>query len=120
MVKVTFEPTNELIIHDILRVEREDLLRERVTPAGTMPLCWCDGMVYGFSSMPLTDDGIKDFLKGKIHWMEVHYSEMPDYKPVMPLSEEEYKAPMNVRIIDTSASQLHRDFAKWLKANAKR
>ncbi len=120
MVKITYSPAEELIVHEVVEVSKDDLLRERVTPAGTMPLYWCDGILFSFSSLPLTDDVTKDYLKGKIHWLEIHFARMDKYLPVMPLDEDEYKAKLNVRIIDTSFSSIHSGVAKWLKANAKK
>jgi hypothetical protein len=103
----------------VIKVDKEDLLRERVTPAGNMPLYWCDGILFSFSSLPMTDDVIRDYLKGTIHWLEVHFAKMDKYTPILALNEEEYKATMNVRIIDTSSSQLHKEFIEWLKSNIK-
>ncbi len=117
MPKITYAPAEELIVHDIIEVTKDDLLRERVTPAGTIPLMWCNGILFSFSSLPMTDDVTKDYLKGKLHWLEVHFARMDRYIPVLPLSEEEYKASISVRIIDTSTSELHREFVKWLKSN---
>lgn len=119
MVRITYEPTNEIVIHDVISVGIDDLLRGRVTPAGTMPLYWCNGILFAFSSMPLTDDVIKDYMRGKLHWLEVQYARMPEYKAVLSLSEDEYKATMNIRIIDTSKSAVHNDLTKWLKDNIK-
>ena len=115
MVRITFEPTNEIVIHDIVAVTIEDLLRERVTPAGTMPLYWCNGILFSFSSLPLTEEVVKDYMRGKLHWLEVHFANMPKYKPVLSLNEEEYKTAMNIRIIDTSKSNVHDEVTKWLK-----
>lgn len=115
MAKITFAPAEELIVHEILQVGKDDLLRERITPQGTMPLCWCNGILFSFSSIPMTDDVTKDYLRGKIHWLEVHYTSMPTFTPILTLNEEEYKGSMNIRIIDTSISSLHQDFTKWLK-----
>jgi hypothetical protein len=115
MVKITFAPADELIVHEILRVDKADLLRERITPSGTMPLCWCNGLLFSFSSIPMTDDVTKEYLKGKIHWLEVHYTAMDRYEPILVLNEEEYKGAMNIRVIDTTISKLHQEFTKWLK-----
>jgi hypothetical protein len=119
MVKITFEPANELVIHDLMAVDRDDMLRSRVTPAGTMPLFWCDGILFSFSSPPFTDEVVKDYLKGKIHWIEMQYSKMDKYTPVLSLNEEEYKTQMRIRIIDTSKSRLHKELIRWLKGNVK-
>jgi hypothetical protein len=120
MAKITFSPINELIIHEIIEVEREDLLRERVTPAGNMPLCWCDGIIFSFSSPPMTKDVMKDYLSGKIHWMEVHFAKMERFAPLLELNDEQLKATLKVRAIDTSKSTLHKDFIKWLKSQTRR
>ena len=115
MVKISYAPINELVVHEAVKIDHEDLLRERVTPAGTMPLYWCDGTLFSFTSMPMTDDLVKDYLRGTIHWMEVHYTEMKKYQPILELNDEEYKATMKIRVIDTSRSGLHAEFIKWLK-----
>jgi hypothetical protein len=120
MVKVTFSPISELVVHEAVEINKDDLLRERVTPAGTMPLYWCNGVLFSFSSLPMTDEVVKDYLKGRIHWLEVHFSIENKYEAVLPLSEEEYKTSMNVRVIDTSRSELHSQLAKWLKSLSKR
>lgn len=115
MVKITYAPADELVVHEILSVSMDDLLRERITPAGTMPLCWCNGILFSFSSIPMTDDVAREYLKGKIHWLEVHYTPMDTYSPILTLNEEEYKGAMNIRVLNTSISKLHQDFTKWLK-----
>ncbi|MDE1834623.1 MAG: hypothetical protein KGH64_04760 [Candidatus Micrarchaeota archaeon] len=119
MVKISYAPADELVVHEILQVSKEDLLRERVTPAGTMPLCWCDGVLFSFSSLPMSDDVTRDYLKGKIHWLEVHFAPMEKFTPILALNEEEYKGSMNIRVIDTTVSRMHKDFVKWLKSNIK-
>ena len=119
MVKIEYSPATELVVHEVIKGDKDDLLRERVTPAGTMPLYWCDGILFSFSSLPMTDDVVKDYLKGRIHWLEVHFTKMEDYTPVLTLNDEEYKATMSIRVIDTSSSELHKEFVKWLKSNIK-
>lgn len=115
-IKITFSPIQELIVHEIVEVNKDDLLRERITPNGNMPLCWCNGIIFSFSSLPLTDEVSKDYLKGRIHWMEVHFSKMPSYSQMLTLSDEEYKTTMNIRVIDTSKSELHRKLTKWISS----
>ena len=119
MAKITFSPANELVVHEIVQVSKGDLLRERVTPQGTMPLYWCGGILFSFSSLPMTDEVTADYLKGKIHWLEVHYTTMDKFEPILTINEEEFKQTMNVRVLDTSISSLHQEFTKWLKINRK-
>ncbi len=41
---------------------------------------------------------------------------MPKYTPILTLNEEEYKGAMHIRVIDTSRSRIHTEFARWLKS----
>ncbi len=120
MVKITFSPVLELVIHEAVEMTRDDLLLERVTPAGNLPLYWCGGIIFSFSSVPMTDDIVKEYLKGRIHWLEVHFARMDKYVPVITWESQEYKSTMNVRVIDTSTSGLHKEFVQWLKDNVKK
>ncbi|MCL5007644.1 MAG: hypothetical protein M1562_00090 [Candidatus Marsarchaeota archaeon] len=115
MVNIKFAPIENVIVHEVVKVQLEDLLRERITPAGSMPLYWCDGVLFSFSSAPMTKKIVDDYLDGTIHWMEVHYTEMRGYSPIMDLKDENYGGTAKVRVIDTSNSELHQDFARWLK-----
>jgi len=116
---VSFSPIKELVVHEIIKVSVEDLLRERITPSGTMPVYWCDGIVFSFSSVPMNKRVVDDYLDGKIHWMEAHYADMENYREVLELNDEHYNGSMKVRAIDTSKSLLHSEFSKWVKAREK-
>lgn len=117
--KITYLPAQELVVHDLLALPREEMLRANVTPNGNLPLYWCDGILYGFSSPPITDEVITEILKGKIHWLEVRYTPMDRYVSVLNLNEEEYKATMNFRVLNTEKFELHKEFISWLKKNMK-
>ena len=119
MTKITFSPAQELVVHEVVAMERDDLLRERITPSGSMPLYWCNGILFGFSSVPMTEEIVREYLRGKIHWLEVHFARMDKHVPALSFESEEYKATMSVRIVDTSASLLHSEFVSWLKENVK-
>ncbi len=116
MVKVTFSPIKELIVHEVVEIGKEDLLRDRVTPNGTMPLYWCDGILFSFTSLPMSDELLKDYIGGVIHWGEVHYMKYDKFTPTVSFTDEYYKTDMNVRVLDTSKLALHKDFIKALKA----
>lgn len=118
MVKITYAPIEELVIHEAIEVPKDDLLRERVTPAGNMPLYWCNGILFSFSSIPMTDEIIRDYLRGKVHWLEIHFTKENKYTPILTISDEEYKGTMSIRVIDTSKSALHLELSKWLKGKS--
>lgn len=120
MAKIVFSPATELVVHEVVEMNKNDLLLERITPAGNMPLYWCNGMLFSFSSVPMTDDIVKEYLKGRIHWLEVHFTKLEKHVPILSFESDEYKSTMNVRVIDTSTSALHSEFVKWLKEISKR
>ncbi|MCL5440369.1 MAG: hypothetical protein M1448_00590 [Candidatus Marsarchaeota archaeon] len=115
MARITYSPLQDVVVHEIVEVKLPDLLRERITPSGNMPLYWCDGIAFSFSSLPMTEEVVKEYMRGVLHWAEVHYSEMKTYREVEELIDEHYPGPMKVRIIDTSRSPLHSEFVKWVK-----
>ncbi|MCL5434067.1 MAG: hypothetical protein M1538_03810 [Candidatus Marsarchaeota archaeon] len=120
MVAINFSPINEIVIHDYLYVNKEDLIRSRVTPAGNFPLYWCNGILFAFGSLPWTDEIISDYLKGRVHWSELQFTKMEKYQPVLELNDEEYKGSFKVRVIDTSKSMLHQSIAKWILEQEKK
>jgi hypothetical protein len=119
MVKISFSPIKELVVHDIFKMDYEDLVRGNITSMGVMPLYWCDGILYRFASLPMSRELSRQYLDGTVHWAEVHYSENAgEYKPLMEIKDENYQGGyLKVRVIDMSSSQLHKDFIKWLKSN---
>jgi hypothetical protein len=116
-VKISFSPIQELVIHEALCVQIDDLMRERITPAGSMPIYWCDGIGFSFSSLPMSDDIIADYMKGKLHWAEIHYAKMNSYTPVIELNDPNFQTSLKIRVIDTSSSALHRELVSWLKTH---
>ncbi|MEM3860811.1 MAG: hypothetical protein QW478_15690, partial [Candidatus Micrarchaeaceae archaeon] len=105
----------EIVVHEIVPMEYGDLLLERITPNGNMPLYWCDGILFSFTSMPLTRDIVREYMQGRIHWMEVHFSVMDNYMPVIEYYDNEYKATQKIRVFDISKSLLHKKLIKWVK-----
>ncbi|MGC8478525.1 MAG: hypothetical protein ACP5NE_01180 [Candidatus Micrarchaeia archaeon] len=119
MVKISFSPIKELVVHDLFKMSYEDLMRGNVTSMGNLPLYWCDGILYRFNSIPMNRELSKQYLDGVLHWAEVHYADNVDeYKPIMEVKDENYQGGyLKIRVIDMSKSELHRDFIKWLKSS---
>jgi hypothetical protein len=116
-VKITSAPIKEVVVHESILVSFDDLLRSRITPAGSVPLYWCNGILFTFSSMPWSKDVIRDYLDGRLHWIEVQYTRMDHYRQVAELRDENFGAQaQRVRVIDTSASLVHQELTRWLKA----
>jgi hypothetical protein len=119
LVKVTFRPWEEVVIHESIRYNLEDLVRQSsigVQPGGLAPpLQWAEGVAFRAVTMPPTDDVVKENLTGKVHWGAVQWALMPKYQLVIPISDINAKIP----IIDVSANTILCDVAKALKESVK-
>lgn len=115
MVRVTFKPWEEVIIHESIYYSLADLLKLcslGLQPGGLAPpLRWAEGIVFRFSNMPPTDEVIREQLDGKIHWNIVEWALMPEYKDVIPIEDINAKIP----IVNVSATTILREVAKVLK-----
>ena len=115
LVKVTFKPWEEVVIHESIYYSLEDLVKictVGVGPGGlAAPLRWAEGVVFRSSPMPPTDEVVRETLEGRIHWNAVSWALMPEYKNVIPIRE----INANIPIINASATEALRDVAKALK-----
>ena len=76
MIKITYEPINEVVIKEYIRFEKiEDLIyifAQFRSGGAHVALSWANGLVFSHSSLsPETEDIMNDFLKGKIYWASV-------------------------------------------------
>lgn len=115
LVKITFKPWEEVIIHDSNHYSFEDLLKIHsmgVQPGGlARPLSWAEGVVFVPLAMPPTDDIVKEQLQGKVHWLSVTWALMPEYKNVIMIQDINAKIP----IVNVSATAVLCEVAKALK-----
>ena len=118
MVRVTFSPSEELIIHESILHSLADLTKlcsVGVQPGGLAgPLSWAEGVVFRFSSLAPTDEVFRELLQGKVHWSVVEWALMPQYRQVIPLEEINAKIP----VINVSATAILCEVAKALKRKA--
>jgi len=118
LVRVTFRPSEELIIHESTLHSLPDLTKlcsVGVQPGGLAePLSWAEGVVFRFSRMAPTDEIFKELLQGKVHWNVVEWALMPQYKQVIPLEEINAKIP----VINVSTTTILCEVAKALKEKA--
>jgi hypothetical protein len=120
LVKVTFTPSEELIIHESIYHSLSDLMKlcsVGVQPGGLAgPLSWAEGVVFRFSRMTPTDEIFRELLQGKVHWNVVEWALMPQYKQVIPIEEINAKIP----VINVSSTTILCDVAKALKEQAQK
>ena len=118
MVKVTFQPSEELIIHESINHSLPDLIKlcsVGVQPGGLAgPLNWAEGVVFRFSRARATDEVFRELLQGKIHWTVLEWALMPQYEQVILIEEINAKMP----VINVSTTTILCDVAKALKEQA--
>jgi hypothetical protein len=89
MVKVTFKPLKEIVIHEAIEHKLEDLVKLRVLGLRketiAQPLVWTEGVVINRSPFPITDDVVKDQLEGIIHFGALEWAKMPKYRDSLKL-----------------------------------
>lgn len=119
LVKVTFKPWEEVVIHEVICHSLEDLIKLSsfgVQPGGLAPpLNWAEGVVFRQSPMPPNDEVVKEMLQGRIHWSAVAYALMPEYKNVIPITDINAKIP----VLDASSNAILCEIAKILKMRVK-
>jgi len=116
LVKVTFKPWEEVIIHEAIRYSLEDLVKLLsigVPPGGrTSPVLWAKGVIFTLAAMPpATSEIIKEQLEGKIHYAAVQWASMPEYKKEILIEDLNARIP----IAYVSASPILCDVAEALK-----
>jgi hypothetical protein len=118
MVKITFKPWEEVLIHEEIAYPLGDLIKLNsigVQPGGlAQPLRWAEGVVFKFSGMPPSDEIVREQLQGKVHWNAVEWALMPEYKNVILIQDINAKIP----VIDVSSNTILCDVAKALKEKA--
>ncbi len=115
MVKITYEPINEIVIKEYIRFEKiEDLIyifAQLRASGAPVSLNWANGLVFVYSLLPFENDQIlEDFLKGKVYWTNVSFSKMPEYKQII-----ETKERVQVPIVNASSSPTIVKIMEWLK-----
>ncbi len=114
---IRYTGTGELNIHHLYRVSVEDLAKECLSRyAGQKQLFWSEGILFLFEQVApiMGDEIISDFVKGKEHWNEVYYAQMPKYTEYVELEDGDFKGA-KVRILNAESFSPHNEFAKWVK-----
>lgn len=119
LVKITFKPWEEVVIHESIHYSFEDLVKLcsiGVQPGGlAAPLQWAEGVIFRFVAMPPTDEVVREQLQGKVHWSAVEWALMPAYKNLIMISDINAKIP----IINVSATAILCEVAKELREQSK-
>ena len=119
MVKITYDPWKEIIIHEVFQYDLPELvnLQGLGVPSGQLgsPIYWSNGVAYVHLNMPNTEEVLKEYLQGRIHWRNLFFAFMPKYQNVILIPEGNVRIP----IINVSKNEKYSDVAEWLKQNFK-
>lgn len=119
MVKVSYKPWEEVVIHESIEYTFQNLVATQTlgVTAGQIstPLLWAEGVAFRRDGMPPTQDIIKEQLQGRIHWNSVAWTLMPEFKPYVEIAQTKVKIPL----IDVGSNETLSDVARWLKATAR-
>jgi hypothetical protein len=118
-MKISDEPFEELVVKEHVYYKKTEDLIFMVAQLRAMgqpiSLNWADGLVFLHNALPPANEKLtEEFLKGRIYFLNVSYSEMPEYTPVV-----RYKSPQGeipVPVLNVSYSDLLCHLVKWLKS----
>jgi len=89
LVKITYLPFQELVLHEIIEQQNEvffeDVVRQSLTQTQVEPTVnWSGGFAFLVIPFPSTEDVVRDNLVGKIHFLSVIFTKM-EYRPQVPV-----------------------------------
>jgi hypothetical protein len=118
LVKVTFRPWEEVVIHESIQYSLDNLVTMRslgVPPGGLGGrLLWAEGVAFSHAAMPPTEDIIKEMLKGYVHWNSVEWALMPEFKTFIEIPQTKVRIP----VLNVSTNETLSDVANALKRTA--
>jgi len=101
MPKISYEPTEEIVLHQIIEYDNkaffEEVMRQNlVQQMSVIPTVnWIDGIAFSVWRFPETDDVIRDALDGKLHLFSVAFTRV-GYQTNFPiiLANQDIKVPL--------------------------
>jgi hypothetical protein len=118
MVKITYQPWEEIVIHEAVEYPLVALLDMQTfgIPPGSMgrSLMWANEIAFAYAAMPANDDVVAEQLKGRMHWASVVFATMPTYESAVLLQETGIRVP----VVDVSGNPSLYAVARWLREHA--
>ena len=109
-LNIEIRPPKKIVIHNIIQMDLETLIKSIRTPAGNMPLMWANGFVFVLNAIPLQSKAIDLYIEGEMHFSDVLFCVYAEYTPIVKSSEFEI-----TNIMDMSKSIIHNAIAQALK-----
>src|SRR5208283_1228845 len=119
MVKVTFKPWEEIVIHEVTKFKSvEEFIEQKVAgfPKGVPiePMLWAKGILFLRAPFPPTSDVIKEQLHGVIHYSSVEYTVMEKYEKSITQGD------ITIAIADVSNNEAFSELIEAVKNQEKK
>lgn len=118
MVKITYNPIKELVINEIITYDNleewEKILLQSLIRGQQVVLRWTEGVLFSYTTLPISETIIKDRLKGILYIDSLHYIMMPKYQPTRTIEPKE-GGRYTYSIVDVSKTANLAELAKWIK-----
>jgi hypothetical protein len=123
MVKITYMPWNEIIIHEIREFDVQHFFETIITQlqaqgqTGLVPSCnWIDGIAFVLAFFPDSEEVVKEKLEGRLHYGAVHFTRMNyQHEKKAVVAGREY----TLRLVKADDNPDLVDLVKSIKANFK-
>jgi hypothetical protein len=118
MVKISYQPWEEVVIHEVVEYPLAALLEMQSfgAPPGSMgrSLMWANGIAFAYAALPVSDDVVAEQLKGRMHWASVVFASMPAYEKAVLLQGTDIQVP----VVDVGGNPTLYAVARWLRDHA--
>jgi hypothetical protein len=115
LVKITYQPWEEIIIHEVVEYPFPALLEMQsfgLSPGSIgRSLMWANGIAFAYAAMPANDDVVAEQLKGRVHWASIVFATMPTYESAVFIQETSIRVP----VVDVSGNPTLYAVARWLR-----
>ena len=118
MVKITFTPYQELVVHEIVEEENsaffEDVVRQTLatSPQVEPSINWIDGIAFIIQAFAPTEAVVKENLNGRIHFAVVIFTRVPYQSQIQTKIGSQ---TFNVRLRKADVNPTLVDLAAFLK-----
>lgn len=114
--KLIYEPTKEIVVHGINKLEIKDLVTTRSSSSTPNPrLLWCEGIL--FSAAYAADAKFHDekIDNGTLFIQHLYYAKMQKYEPILSIDTDQYGG-IKAYVDDVSWSKVYKVIISWLKS----
>ncbi len=122
MVKITYMPIKEIVIHEITESENNELFKiisqgiQASGSAGAQPwIQWTEGIAFVMESIPDSEEVITDKMAGIIHIIAINFTRIDKFESEIRLKGNEMG--QTIRLFDVSNNDNYVKIARYLKSN---